>query len=158
MGCQDDLTHNVSGINRIGDIHSQVTDKPCHGRQSLGMNAVLRFFYTYQTIGFRIFGQHRERKKPQRAVRNRIRRELLTAGFGHRKRQQLTNIVAYDVDAIHGHEFSQPRRYSCDNVTVSTIHLLEPIQGGGKMRPVVGDDRRISSETIRPTHGAWLER
>ena len=158
MGCQNYLAHDVSRIYRIVDIHSQIPDQPCHGGQSLGMNAILRFFDTYQALGLGIFGQYGKGKEPQGAVRYCVRRELLASDFSNRKRQKLTNVISYNIDAGHGHKLGQPRRYSSDDTAVIAFRLLQPIQRGGKMSSVVGNDRRVSSEAIGSTHSARFER
>ena len=158
MGCQDYLTHYVAGINRVVDIHGQIPNKSCHGSQSLGMNAILRFFDTYQPLGFRIFGQHRESEESQGAIRYCIRSKSLASRFGDRQREQFTNVVTNNIDACHGDKLGKSRGYSRDNAAVRTFHLLQPIQRRGKMRSVVGNDSRISSEAIGATHGARFER
>ena len=158
MRCQDDLAHDVFRIDWTVYLHRQVPNQSSHGRQSLGMNTVFRLFDTYQTRGFRIFGQYRQRQKSQGAIRNRIRRELLAIHFSHRESQKFTNVVPYDIDDGHRHKLRKPRRNSRDGAAVRIFLLLQPIQCGGKMRSIVGYDSRISSEAIGSTHGARFER
>ena len=158
MGCQDHLTHDVSSINRAVGIYGQIPNQSRHGRQSLRMNAILRFFDAYQAFCFRIFRQYREGKEAQGTVRNRTRRELPATGFSHRKRQKFTYVVQHHIDAGHGHKLRQSRRYSRDHAAVRTFRLLQPIQRGSKVSTVVGNDSRISSEAIGSTHGARFER